>query len=154
MSESNENETHEEYQEDVVETLKNTNEQLEKHFQEIYLYAAEKSFVSLGNFPKTVEAYKTILEDNFEEIQSIEVGDDCIPIYIMEALDIFDPVYTKLIRIAEMIEDEYLHKKMKTIFLVLGDGKSIDFKFIHLFNEYAHQYYKGFHQLFVEKGIV
>ena len=149
MSDSNENE-----EENVNEILKNTNEQLEKHFQEIYLYAAEKSFVSLGNFPKTVEAYKTILEDNFEEIQAIEVDDDCIPIYIMEALDIFDPVYTKLIRIAEMIEDEYLHKKMKTIFLVLGDGKSIDFKFIHLFNEYAHQYYKGFHQLFVEKGIV
>ena len=149
MSDSNENE-----EENVNEILKNTNEQLEKHFQEIYLYAAEKSFVSLGNFPKTVEAYKTILEDNFEEIQAIEVDDDCIPIYIMEALDIFDPVYTKLIRIAEMIEDEYLHKKMKTIFLLLGDGKSIDFKFIHLFNEYAHQYYKGFHQLFVEKGIV
>lgn len=150
----NKNDECENEEENVNETLKNTNQQLEKHFQEIYLYAAEKSFVSLSNFPKTVEAYKTILEDNFEEIQAIKVDDDCIPIYIMEALDIFDPVYTKLIRIAEMIEDEYIHKKMKTIFLLLGDGKSIDFKFIHLFNEYAHQYYKGFHQLFVEKGIV
>lgn len=40
----NKNDECENEEENVNETLKNTNQQLEKHFQEIYLYATEKIF--------------------------------------------------------------------------------------------------------------
>jgi hypothetical protein len=156
MSDSTEYENNElnyddeyDYEEDARDILENIDIQMSKSIENIFNYAEKKSFISLGNFPKIVEVYKTILEDNLEEVKT---GADDIGMI----LNIFDPIYKKIVRIAEMIEDEYIKKEMEHIFFIVDphNHKSLDMRFVHEFYGNMYQFYKGFYSLFVEKGII